>query len=163
MTAESVLGFARRVAGAMHEKMDAPPDAPPAYVGAPGEDAWPAGYVAGIAEARAVVANEACRQDQMSRSVHFTVLWARSDRYKRPTVVAAWSEGYVDAYNDAYRQERDEKIRWFRDFGDPSDGPWSFWTTQEDLPIACEHEFQHHPESDDAGICSHCGAEEIDA
>lgn len=93
----------------------------------------------------------------------FTILWARSDRYKRPTVVAAWSEGYVDAYSDAYRQERDEKIRWFRDFGDPSDGPWTFWTTQEDLPITCEHAFQHHPESEDVGVCSHCGAEEIDA
>jgi hypothetical protein len=94
--------------------------------------------------------------------VGFTVLWARSDRYKRPQLIAAWSDGYVDAYGDAWREERDEKMRWFRDFGDPSDGPWSFWISAEaiDAP-ACEHDFQRHPESEDYGICSLCGAEDL--
>lgn len=103
------------------------------------------------------------REAYEAPKARMTVLWARSDRYKRPCLVAAWSDGYVDAYSVSYHQERDEKLRWFRDFGDPSDGPWTFWTTQEDLVVDCDHAFQRHPEAEDVGICTHCGAEEIDA
>lgn len=161
MSTEIVREFARRVAAALLLKRDVVPSCPAAYRDTTGDLAWPAGFAAGLNEARAVVAAEAPRADRALEDVNLTVLWARSDRYKRSQFVAAWSDGYVESYSDAYREERDERIRWFRDFGDPSDGPWSFWTTTEALAVGCDHAFQHHPESEDVGVCSHCGAEEL--
>lgn len=90
------------------------------------------------------------------------LLWATSDRYKTPQFVAAWSDGMVEGYCEMYYEKRAEAIEEFSTFGDASDGPWSFWSTVEhiDMP-ACAHQFQHHPESEDVGVCSTCGAEEM--
>jgi hypothetical protein len=64
---------------------------------------------------------------------HVVVLWATSPRYPRPTVVTAWSDGLVEAWHDLYLEQRRDAETFFRDFGEPSDGPWTFWTTHEDL------------------------------
>ena len=61
------------------------------------------------------------------------VLWARSERYLTPFVVAAWSDGYRDAYEDAFWTEVKERKSYIECFGDKDDGPWLFCLTVEHM------------------------------
>lgn len=67
-----------------------------------------------------------------SKAIH--ALWGRSDRYQTPNFIAAWPDGIVDAWHEWYLELRETAIRDFLDFGDESDGPWTFWMTVECIP-----------------------------
>lgn len=101
------------------------------------------------------------------------VLWARSERYETPFVVAAWSDGYRKAYTDAFWAEVGERKSYIECFGDESDGPWLFCLTVErmahpvdaewtlDPDVVCD--FAGHDYEDAGGgleICTECQAEQ---
>lgn len=71
----------------------------------------------------------------MSERVYLRVLWAVSSRYKRPNLVAAFSEGLYDAMEEEYAAQVEEAKAWFLGFGHESDGDWTFWETTETLPL----------------------------
>lgn len=70
------------------------------------------------------------------RACHVHVLWAESERYKRPNVIVAYSSSLHEAMPEEFDERIEEAKRWFADFGDESDGPWTFWTTVEAIPEA---------------------------
>lgn len=75
-------------------------------------------------------------------SVFAHVLWARSKRYMTPFVVRAWSEGYGEAWSDAFHEEVNEAKRWVNDFGDAYDGPWEFMLTMERMTLPTYDEWE---------------------
>lgn len=73
------------------------------------------------------------------------VLWARSERYQRPFVVASWSAGYRDVYSDAFWTEVEERKSYVECFGDESDGPWLFCLTVERMAHPVDAEWTPDP------------------
>jgi hypothetical protein len=82
----------------------------------------------------------------LGQSVSTThVLWARSERYKTPFVVAAWSDGYADAWSDAFWTEVEERKSYVECFGEASDGPWVFCLTVERIAHPDEYSWSADP------------------
>lgn len=65
----------------------------------------------------------------------FVVLWAISERFSRPQLVGAWSQGLHEAMVEAFDERVEEAKEWFLGFDFEDDDPWTFWTTQESIPM----------------------------
>jgi hypothetical protein len=62
------------------------------------------------------------------------VLWARSERYKMPFVVSAWSAAFRDAFPEMFWEEVHQAQAFITDEHDVSDGPWEFTIVVRDMP-----------------------------
>lgn len=63
------------------------------------------------------------------------LLWGRSDRFPRPQLITAFSDGLVDACVEEHHERREEAIDWFLGFGDNDRTGWTFWETVEQLLV----------------------------
>lgn len=64
------------------------------------------------------------------------LLWGRSDRFPRPQLITAFSDGLVDAMVEEHEERREAAIEWFLSFGDGGRSGWTFWESVEELLVA---------------------------